>query len=96
MKRGRAVLEPEPEPGVVICILELSNLFFGAYRILPNSTRFDLQVSGTTKRGVPRPLVQFHRSFLPRGGGSTFIEVRVQAVRLKLRPRPAVRLTLAL
>ena len=29
-------------------------------------------------------------------GGSTFIEVRVQAVRLKLRPRPAVRLTLAL
>jgi len=28
--------------------------------------------------------------------GSTFIEVRVQAVRLKLRPRPAVRLTLAL
>ena len=28
--------------------------------------------------------------------GSTFIEVRVQAVRLNLRPRPAVRLTLAL
>ena len=27
---------------------------------------------------------------------STFIEVRVQAVRLKLRPRPAVRLTLAI
>ena len=28
--------------------------------------------------------------------GSAFIEGRVQAVRLKLRPRPAVRLTLAL
>ena len=27
---------------------------------------------------------------------SAFIEVRVQAVRLKLRPRPAMRLTLAL
>ena len=42
MKRG--VLEPEP--GVVICIWELPNTFFSAYRILPNSTRFDLQVSG--------------------------------------------------
>ena len=41
MKRG--VLEPEP--GVVIRILELPNICFGAYRILPNSTRFDLQVS---------------------------------------------------
>ena len=30
----------EPEPGVVIRILELPNTFFGAYRILPNSTRF--------------------------------------------------------
>ena len=58
MKRG--VLEPEP--GVVIRILELPNICFGAYRILPNSTRFDLQVSGTTKRGISHPLVQFHRS----------------------------------
>ena len=36
MKRG--VLEPEP--GVVIRILELPNTLFGAYRVLPNSTRF--------------------------------------------------------
>ena len=35
-------------------------------------------------------------AFMKLWGGSTFIEVRVQAVRLKLRPRPAVRLTLAL
>ena len=52
MKRG--VLEPEL--GVVIRILELLNTFLGAYQILPNSTRFDLQchVSGTTKRGIPQ------------------------------------------
>ena len=33
---------------------------------------------------------------LPCTGGDTFIEARVQAVRLKLRPLAAVRLTLAL
>ena len=43
MKRG--VLEPEP--GVAIRILEFPSTVFGAYRILPNSTRFDLQVRGT-------------------------------------------------
>ena len=62
MERG--VLEPEP--GVVICILELPNTFFGAYRILPNSTRFDLQVSGTTKRGglLPRGTILLDSTFL--------------------------------
>ena len=34
IKRG--VLELDPEPGVVIRLLELPNVFFGAYRILPN------------------------------------------------------------
>ena len=51
MKRG--VLEPEPEPGVAIRILELPNMFFGAYRTLPNSTQFDLQHVLTGIRNIP-------------------------------------------
>ena len=48
MKRG--VLEPEP--GVVIRILELPNIFFGTYRILPNINRF---IGCCFTRCDPRP-----------------------------------------